>query len=95
MKVKLQLIRNFYLAIVLLTNCYMCLRNNKIESRFAMRSSSLLKYLQVDRVFNDFESSTLLDWSRWPGNVTCKCQDLGQKNSKNRIAQSSLVDYYK
>jgi len=59
MKVELQLIENLYLATILLTNCYTCLRDNQIESRFAMRSSSLLKYLQVNRVSNDFESSTL------------------------------------
>jgi len=59
MKVELQSIKNFYLATILLTNCYMCLRDNQIESRFAMRSSSLSKYLQVNKVFSDFESSTL------------------------------------
>jgi len=37
----------------------MCLRDNQIKSRFAMRSSNLLKYLQVNRVFSDFESFTL------------------------------------
>jgi len=59
MKVELQPVGNLYLAAVLLTNCYTCLRGNQIGSRFAMRPPSLLKYLQVDRVFSDFESSTL------------------------------------
>ncbi len=56
---KLQSIKNLYLATILLTNCYICLRDNQIESRFAMRSSSFSKYLQVDKIFSDFESSTL------------------------------------
>jgi hypothetical protein len=55
----LQFVENLYLATILLINCYTCLRDNQIESRFAMRSPSLSKYLQVDRVSSDFESSTL------------------------------------
>jgi len=56
---ELQFVENLYLATILLTNCYICLRDNQIEFRFAMRSSSLSKYLQVDKVFSDLESSTL------------------------------------
>jgi len=59
MKVGLQPVGNLYLAAILLTNCYTCLRGNQIGSRFAMRPPSLSEYLQVDRVFSDPESSTL------------------------------------
>ena len=58
-KADLQPVGNLYLAAILLTNCYTCLRGNQIESRFAMRPPSLSKYLQVNRISSDPESSAL------------------------------------
>lgn len=57
MKSGLQPVGNLYLVAVLLTNCYTCLRGNQIGSRFAMRSPSLAKYLQIDGISSDLESS--------------------------------------
>ena len=52
MKMNLQFVTTYYLMKVLLTNCFICLKNNQINEQFLIESSTLKNYLFADMFFS-------------------------------------------